>query len=277
MALLQTAQLEHLPPSHSIHIALYRNIQNAAFLQQQLLDGNTDFEYALIDASVLVSKIHALAAVYRAVNDLLSNRLRSRNVHSEIVFSLSPNNNRHQPHADHIQLATQAAVRVALPTTSTPQLDPSFRHYPPSTPLLPPYSLSALPLPITNSLTTPLEQIAESFRRFGIQPTTTSLLLIKVSTPESPITSDQLSSRLATQIQGEQVPFDDETLASMTDVGRVRKIYKLNSGGGGGKKKEVNGNEVNGVNGARMEREVDERREMEVLILGAMALRGATN
>lgn len=53
MALLQTAQLEHLPPSHSIHIALYRNIQNAAFLQQQLLDGNTDFEYALIDASVV--------------------------------------------------------------------------------------------------------------------------------------------------------------------------------------------------------------------------------
>ncbi|KAF8865235.1 CGI-121-domain-containing protein [Acephala macrosclerotiorum] len=163
MALLQTVQLEHLPPSHSIHIALYRNIQNAAFLQQQLLDGNTDFEYALIDASVIVSKIHALAAVYRAVNDLLSNRLRSRNVHSEIVFSLSPNNN-----------------------------------------------------------------IAESFRRFGIQPTTTSLLLIKISTPESQITAEQLSARLATQVQ-------------------VRA------------------------------REVDERREMEVLILGAMALRGATN
>jgi len=41
----------------------------------------------------IVSKIHALAAVYRAVNDLLENRLKSRNVHSEIVFSLSPNNN----------------------------------------------------------------------------------------------------------------------------------------------------------------------------------------
>jgi EKC/KEOPS complex subunit CGI121/TPRKB len=53
MALLQTVQLEHLPPSHSIHIALYRHIQNAAFLQQQLLGGNTDFEYALIDASVV--------------------------------------------------------------------------------------------------------------------------------------------------------------------------------------------------------------------------------
>jgi hypothetical protein len=41
----------------------------------------------------IVSKIHTLAATYRAVNDLLQNRLKSRNVHSEIVFSLSPNNN----------------------------------------------------------------------------------------------------------------------------------------------------------------------------------------
>lgn len=54
----------------------------------------------------------------------------------------------------------------------------------------------------------------------------------------------------------------------MTDLARVRKIYKLNSGGGGGKGKK----EVNGVGG-----EKDERRELEVSILGAMALRGATN
>jgi hypothetical protein len=46
-----------------------------------------------IDMIQIVSKIHTLAATYRAVNDLLQNRLKSRNVHSEIVFSLSPNNN----------------------------------------------------------------------------------------------------------------------------------------------------------------------------------------
>jgi hypothetical protein len=53
MSLLQTVQLEHLPPTYAIHIALYRNVTNAAFLQQQLLAGNTDFEYALIDAGVV--------------------------------------------------------------------------------------------------------------------------------------------------------------------------------------------------------------------------------
>jgi EKC/KEOPS complex subunit CGI121/TPRKB len=36
---------------------------------------------------------HVLAAAFRALNDYLNDRLKSRNVHSEIVFSLSPNNN----------------------------------------------------------------------------------------------------------------------------------------------------------------------------------------
>jgi EKC/KEOPS complex subunit CGI121/TPRKB len=142
MSLLETVQLEHLPPGYSISLALFQHVKNSAFLHEQLLAGNTEFEYALIDASVvrlpspiflvplfshclfplprdgmtlswkiletvivlflkrsltlicqLVSRVHALAAVYRAVSDLLGGRLRSRNVHSEIVFSLSPNNN----------------------------------------------------------------------------------------------------------------------------------------------------------------------------------------
>ena len=140
---LESIDLEHVPASHTLHIGLFRNVKNASFLHQQLLAGNTDFEYAFVDASVVsasppfypslpatdllglglispppstaalpvfskhvtdttniiqvVSRLHALAAAYRAVNDLLENRLRSRNVHSEIVFSFSPNNNVSHP------------------------------------------------------------------------------------------------------------------------------------------------------------------------------------
>jgi hypothetical protein len=50
---LQSIELEHLPPRFTIHVALYRDVKNASFLHQQLLVGNTDFEYALIDASVV--------------------------------------------------------------------------------------------------------------------------------------------------------------------------------------------------------------------------------
>ncbi|KAF4971230.1 hypothetical protein FZEAL_9898 [Fusarium zealandicum] len=50
---LETVTLEHLPDSHKIHVALFRGVQNAAFLHQQLLARNSDFEYAFIDASVI--------------------------------------------------------------------------------------------------------------------------------------------------------------------------------------------------------------------------------
>lgn len=50
---LETVHLEHLPAGYTVHIALYRDIKNAAFLHQQLLAGNTSFEYALIDASIV--------------------------------------------------------------------------------------------------------------------------------------------------------------------------------------------------------------------------------
>jgi EKC/KEOPS complex subunit CGI121/TPRKB len=111
---LETIQIPHLPASLPVHVALYRNVQNSAFLRQQLLAGNKEFEYALIDASLVrayvfplnfkkhcnanqavqvLSRAHALAAIFRAINDYMNNRLKSHNVHSEIVFSFNPTNN----------------------------------------------------------------------------------------------------------------------------------------------------------------------------------------
>lgn len=89
---METIILPHLP-HHPLHVCLFRDVHNAAFLRQQLLDGNASFEYAFLDASVLLSRKHVLSACFSAVNDLLNTRMKSRNVHSEIVFALSPNNN----------------------------------------------------------------------------------------------------------------------------------------------------------------------------------------
>ncbi|KAI6813657.1 hypothetical protein KC332_g11292 [Hortaea werneckii] len=66
---METVTLPHLP-SQPLHIILFRNLANAPFLRQQLLQG-----------------------CFRAINDMLQGRLKSKNVHSEIVFSLSQNNN----------------------------------------------------------------------------------------------------------------------------------------------------------------------------------------
>ena len=52
-ATLETINLSHHPASLPIRMALFRDVQNAAFLRQQLITGKADFEYAFIDASMV--------------------------------------------------------------------------------------------------------------------------------------------------------------------------------------------------------------------------------
>lgn len=213
MASLQTLHLAHLPPSLAVHIALYTSLQNASFLRDQLLQGNPDFEYALIDASVIFSPTHLLAAIFRAANDYLNGRLKSRNVHSEIVFSLGANNN-----------------------------------------------------------------IAQSLRAFGIAHTTKDLVVVKLAT-DAKITRESVEGHLRNSIEGTLVKFSDDTMKGITDVGKVRKLYKLPVLGKGEAKskrrrkdgsEEGTGEAIGAGKGAEWE-----RKELEVAILGLMALRGA--
>lgn len=90
---LETIVLEHVPASHKIHVAFFKSVSNAAFLQSQLLARNPDFEYAFIDASSVVSRLQVLAVTYKALSVLLDGTLRTPNVHSEIVTALSASNN----------------------------------------------------------------------------------------------------------------------------------------------------------------------------------------
>ena len=114
------------------------------------------------------------------------------------------------------------------------------------------------------------KQIAESFRRFGISPQTTNLLVVKISTPSSVASAEAVQSHLTQSVEGEQIDFSDAELQNMTDVARVKKIYKLNNSA------SVNGQaKGNAVNGGG--RAGDETKELEMLIIGSIALRGATN
>lgn len=116
-------------------------------------------------------------------------------------------------------------------------------------------------------------QIATSFRTFGLIPTSTSLLAIKLSMPSTPFSASSVAAHLGSSVEGENIPFSDENLAALVDLGRVRKVYKLTGVGvGSGRGKKV----VNGVNGDEKGREEKEWKELEVFVLGAMALRGNT-
>ncbi|KAH0142831.1 hypothetical protein KCU67_g13851, partial [Aureobasidium melanogenum] len=122
--------------------------------------------------------------------------MKSHNVHSEIVFSFSPNNN-----------------------------------------------------------------IAESFRRFGISDTTQNVLAIKVLSPEA--TAESVSQHLLQNIEGEPVDASDANFAGLADQARLRKIYKLNV--------QTKKGAANGT--ASKESEI---KELETSILGVMALKAST-
>ncbi|CEI68211.1 EKC/KEOPS complex subunit [Fusarium venenatum] len=193
---LETVTLEHLPASHKVYVALFRDVKNAAFLHQQLLTRNSEFEYAFIDASVVVSRLQLLSSVFKATSTAVNGALRTPNVHSEIVCNMSSSNN-----------------------------------------------------------------IADAYRRYGISPSTKDLVVVKVTFPgesAEPLSQDQIWDHLKTNVEGEAVSITDEQISTATDVPKVRKYYKLNG--------------LKWLDDIQDEKV--KQKEMESLVIGAMALRG---
>ena len=93
-----------------------------------------------------------------------------------------------------------------------------------------------------------------------------------------------MSQHLSTSIKGTLVEFSDANLANTADIAKIKKLYKLGGigdDGDKGKRRRKDGSEEgshlsDGLNdkekGGGAERE---RKELEVAILGLMALRGA--
>ncbi|KAJ9659123.1 hypothetical protein H2198_003265 [Neophaeococcomyces mojaviensis] len=197
--MVEKIQIAHIPDDLPIYVACYKDVQNASFLKQQLLAGNQVYNYAFVDATTILSRQHLLAAAFRALNDHIHDRLKSNNVHSEIVVCLSSNNN-----------------------------------------------------------------IGDAFRRFGIQDSTKDLVIVKVGlSPE--FASESVEGHLKDAIEGTPVPFDDAFLRQTCDLDKLRKTYKLG--------KPQQGKTVMNGNGGHA---TDERSDIEVQVLGLMALRGAT-
>jgi EKC/KEOPS complex subunit CGI121/TPRKB len=67
-------------------------------------------------------------------------------------------------------------------------------------------------------------------------------------------------------VKGTQVAFEDAVLDGMTNWANVRKYYKLGAGG------RARGGAISNGSGP----EIEEKKGLEIQILGAMALRGAS-
>lgn len=116
-------------------------------------------------------------------------------------------------------------------------------------------------VPAGCALYTYSNQISEAFRRFGITDTTRNLLVVKLSLkPE--ITRESVAKHLENSVEATPVPFTDETISSMSDIARIRKIYKISQPS----TKSADHQFMNG----------DVGKALEPLILGSIAIRGAT-
>ncbi|KAL1798260.1 hypothetical protein ACET3X_002297 [Alternaria dauci] len=223
MASVRTFTLPHYG-AYSVHVALFKDVKNASFLRRKLLDANPDYDYAFLDASMILTPHHLLSATFLALHGHLTHRAKTRTPHSELVFRLSPNNN-----------------------------------------------------------------IGESYKKFGIADTTTTLVAVKLplspssstaSTDEKStyqkddsITNESVSLHLGSAVEGTSVEVGEagEELGMWCDVEKVKKVYKLGGDGGKKGKKGV----VNGDGGDVEKRKADEKRDIESVVLGIIALKGS--
>ncbi|CAN9180910.1 unnamed protein product [Alternaria sp. RS040] len=222
MASVRTFSLPHYE-AYPVHVALFKDVKNASFLRRQLLEANPDYDYAFLDASMILTPHHLLSATFLALHGHLTHRAKTRTPHSELVFRLSPNNN-----------------------------------------------------------------IGESYKKFGIADTTTALIAVKLplspssiaSTDEKStyekdesITNESVSSHLGSAVEGTSVELGEtgEELGMWCDVDKVKKVYKL--GGDGGKKGKKGA--VNGDGGDVERRKAEEKKDIESVVLGIIALKGS--
>ncbi|KAJ0361165.1 hypothetical protein COL154_007032 [Colletotrichum chrysophilum] len=119
MSIIETVPIDHVPADHALHVAFFKDVENAAFLHSQLLARNADFEYALVDASVAVSRTHILAAAFKAVTAKVDGSLKTPNVHSELVASLSSANN----------VRARPSPSTSFTPTDSSQIAEAYRRY----------------------------------------------------------------------------------------------------------------------------------------------------
>ncbi|EIN04383.1 CGI-121-domain-containing protein [Punctularia strigosozonata HHB-11173 SS5] len=88
----------------TVHVALFVDVRNAAEVRARIVkaagmvgaEGDEEREavnFAFVDARLITSVLHLRTAIYQAVLAELQGALRTKTVHSEILWILNPSNN----------------------------------------------------------------------------------------------------------------------------------------------------------------------------------------
>ncbi|KAH9862751.1 hypothetical protein J1614_010844 [Plenodomus biglobosus] len=95
MASIRTFHLPHYD-AYPVHVALFEDVENAEFLKSQLLAANPEFDYAFLDATMILTHSHLLTSTFLTLHSFsapTTSPPKTKTPHSELVFRLSPNNN----------------------------------------------------------------------------------------------------------------------------------------------------------------------------------------
>ncbi|KAI0273122.1 CGI-121-domain-containing protein [Russula aff. rugulosa BPL654] len=90
--------------SSTVHVALFKHVTNAAKLKARIVrastlegtEGQTEREavnFAFVDARLITSTLHIQTAIIQAMLAAAQNTLRTKTVHSEVIWALNPSNN----------------------------------------------------------------------------------------------------------------------------------------------------------------------------------------
>ncbi|KAJ6508625.1 kinase binding protein CGI-121-domain-containing protein [Mycena sanguinolenta] len=102
---MESYQLLHFPPHLScVHTTLYTNVSDSDSLRKRLVAASTAegpagererdaVNFSFIEARLITSVKHLRTAVYQAVLAETQGALRTKTVHSEIIWALNPTNN----------------------------------------------------------------------------------------------------------------------------------------------------------------------------------------
>ncbi|KIJ32308.1 hypothetical protein M422DRAFT_234102 [Sphaerobolus stellatus SS14] len=102
---METLVYSHVSPDVStIHLALYTDVNNADQIRKRLVAASTlpgeegerereAVNYAFVDAKLITSRLHILTAVYQAILASMTGSLRTKTLHSEILWALNHGHN----------------------------------------------------------------------------------------------------------------------------------------------------------------------------------------
>lgn len=80
-------------PQFTVHLFKFKNVTNSKEIKQNLIKGDKRYDFSFINAQTVLSEEQLLSAVYRALLDHTQDKIRTKTIHSEVIFSLSPTQN----------------------------------------------------------------------------------------------------------------------------------------------------------------------------------------